>query len=89
MKLLLVAILIIIVNLPFGMWAAREKLFSLKWFLAIHIPIPIIVSFRFLFEIGFELYTYPIFIVAFFLGQYTGKRIGKAGMKRIKNSGKE
>ncbi len=72
MILFLVAIIIFIINLPFGFWRENQKRFSLKWFLAIHIPVPIIIAIRIYSDVGFEWYTYPLFITAFFLGQLSG-----------------
>ncbi len=61
-------------NMPWGYWRASVKKFSLKWFLAVHLPIPVIVFMRFYFKLGFQLYTYPFLVGAFFLGQYVGGR---------------
>jgi hypothetical protein len=63
------------INLPFGYWRASLKKLSFKWFLAIHLPIPFVVILRFIFHLGFQLYTYPFLITAFFLGQFTGARV--------------
>lgn len=72
MNLFLISFLIILLNIPFGYWRAGERKFSLKWFLAIHIPVPIIILLRYYFNIGFEWCTYPIMITAFFTGQALG-----------------
>ncbi len=48
---------------------------SLQWILAIHLPVPIIILFRYLFELGFEWTTYPVMVLAFFLGQLLGGMI--------------
>ncbi len=72
-NLIFAALATFVVNLPFGYLRAGYKKFSFKWFASIHIPIPFIVLFRFLFELGFELYTYPIMVGAFFSGQLVGK----------------
>jgi hypothetical protein len=53
---------------------------SWQWFLAIHLPVPFVILFRYLFGLGFELYTYPAMVLAFFLGQWFG------GMIKNKNS---
>lgn len=75
--LALVAALVFILNIPFGFWRGNTRKFSLPWFLAIHIPIPLIVLLRIKMEIGFIWYTYPILISAFFLGQRLGYIINK------------
>lgn len=61
-----------LINLPFGYWRASLKKLSFKWFLAIHLPIPLVVAMRFVFHLGFQLYTYPFLVSAFFLGQFVG-----------------
>ncbi len=64
-------------NMPWGYWRASVKKFSWKWFLAVHLPIPVIVFLRFYFKLGFQLYTYPFLVGAFFLGQFVGARYYK------------
>ena len=72
MNLFLVTIFVFLFNLPFGYWRANVSKFSLQWFLAIHLPVPFIILARIFSNIGFEFYSYPILIAAFFLGQFTG-----------------
>lgn len=74
MKITLVAIAVLLLNLPFGYWRSKVKKFSLQWFLAIHIPVPFVILLRIYSNIGFELYTYPVLIGSFFLGQFIGAR---------------
>lgn len=74
MKILIVAILVFLVNLPFGALRGRERKYSFKWFLYIHLPIPLVVFLRIYSDIGFALYTYPILIAAFFGGQLIGRK---------------
>jgi len=75
MNLLFAVVFIFILNIPFGYWRANVKKFSLQWALAIHIPVPFVVAIRVYSNIGFELYTYPILIAAFFTGQFLGAKI--------------
>ena len=70
----IVTIITFVVNMPFGYWRASVKKFSLYWFLAVHLPIPLIVFLRFYFELGFQFYTYPFLVGAFFLGQFVGAK---------------
>ena len=74
MKVALVALLVFLINLPFGALRGREKKYSFRWFLYIHLPIPFVVLLRIYSDIGFALYTYPILIVAFFSGQMLGRK---------------
>lgn len=77
MNLILVTIFVFLLNLPFGYWRANVKKYGLQWVLAIHIPVPFVVVARIFSNIGFELYTYPILVGAFFLGQSLGYHIYK------------
>lgn len=75
MNIFFATLAIFIVNLPFGYWRANVKKFSRPWFLAVHIPVPIVILIRIFSNIGFALYTYPILVGAFFLGQFFGGKI--------------
>lgn len=79
----IVAALTLLFNMPFGYWRASVKKFSLKWFLAVHLPIPFIVFLRFHFHLGFQLYTYPFLVGAFFLGQFIGAKVYKRRKAKI------
>ena len=75
MNIFIAAVFIIIINIPFGYWRANVKRFSTQWAMAIHVPVIIVVPLRVYTNIGFDLYTYPVLITAFFLGQYLGSKI--------------
>ena len=77
MNLLEAVILVFILNLPFGYWRSYLKKLSFWWFASIHIPIPFVIWIRYAFDIGFEWTSYPVFIGAFFLGQFIGGIIRK------------
>ncbi len=64
-----------LINLPFGYWRAHAKRIGdrREWFLAVHAPVPIIFLLRR--GVGAKLTIIPLFVIAFFLGQYTGGRI--------------
>jgi len=68
MKILLASLFVLVLNIPFGYWQANVKRFSLEWVFTIHIPIPFIIAFRIFTELGWEFYTFPILILAFFWG---------------------
>ena len=74
MKLWYVAAAVLIVNMPFGYWRASVRKFSLPWALAIHVPVPIVIALRYFSGLGFQLYTFPIVVGAYFLGQTLGAR---------------
>jgi pilus assembly protein TadC len=62
-----------LLNLPFGYWRRNTSKLSKQWILAIHLPVPLIFAVRLLYGVGLELI--PFFILAFFLGQFSGGRI--------------
>lgn len=70
-----ISILVFLLNIPFGYWRANVQRFSLQWFLAIHIPVPIIIAIRLLSHIGFSWYSYVFLVGSFFLGQQLGARV--------------
>ena len=76
-ELLTFAIFVYLINIPFGYWRAGTRRFSLNWYLAIHIPVPVIVFSRVFFDLGWTWQSYAILITSFFLGQLTGKLLRK------------
>ncbi len=74
-KIIADTLLIFLINLPFGYLRGKQKKLSFKWFLYIHLPVPLVVLVRILSHIGFALYTYPLFVGAFFMGQLLGKKL--------------
>jgi len=71
-KLLIISLVVFVLNIPFGYWRANVTKFSLQWFLAIHLPVPIIVALRIFSDLGFAWFTYVFMVLAFFLGQKLG-----------------
>jgi hypothetical protein len=75
--IILALLLIIVFNIPFGYWRANVVKFSVQWFLAIHLPVPLVALLRkYTGSDGLGL-TLLIFLVAYFLGQYIGGHISK------------
>ncbi|MCD6200353.1 MAG: hypothetical protein J7K46_00925 [Bacteroidales bacterium] len=72
MNLLYISLIVFFLNVPFGYWRAHVKKLSLQWFLAVHVPVPFVIALRFIGHLGFQLYTYPALVGAFFLGQFAG-----------------
>jgi hypothetical protein len=75
MNLWTVAVIVFVLNLPFGYWRANVRKFSLQWFLAIHTPVPLIVAFRILAGLGWQFITFSVLVGAFFAGQYLGGKL--------------
>ena len=63
------------VNVPFGYWRAGTKVFSFSWFLAVHLPVPIAIGLRLLAGLSWRWATLPIFVAAFFGGQFVGGKL--------------
>lgn len=62
-----------VLTLPFGAWRARCRKFTLKWWLAIHLIIPVIILMRM--WGGFSYSYIPLFLAATVLGQIAGGKI--------------
>jgi len=67
-----VAILVFLLNIPFGYWRANVGKLSRQWFLAVHIPVPFVIALRIASGLGWAFYTFPVLVGAFFLGQLAG-----------------
>ena len=84
MRLIFIAIIVYVLNIPFGYWREHVKKFSLQWALSIHLPIPVIIIIRIYSGIGFKFITYPALVGAFILGQMTGAFIYRGRVKSNK-----
>lgn len=60
-------------NLPFGAYRMTARKFSLKWFLAIHLPIPFIFLLRT--AIGYSPWFIPWLVIGAGSGQIIGGRV--------------
>ena len=75
MSLWTVALLVFLINLPFGYWRESVRKFSAQWFLAVHLPVPLVIALRIYSGLGWKLISFPVLIGAFFLGQYVGGKV--------------
>ncbi|HVN94809.1 MAG TPA: hypothetical protein VMT62_00110 [Syntrophorhabdaceae bacterium] len=82
MKLIFISSVVLFINLPFGYWRAGAKRFSLRWFLAVHVPVPLIIGLRIVSGIGWRMVTFPLLIAAFFGGQFLGGLLKRTTVKR-------
>ena len=74
MDLLLVSVLIFLINIFFGYWRSNTRRFSVRWLMAIHIPVALAIVVRLLL-LEWDWVTVPIFVAAFIAGQYAGGTI--------------
>jgi hypothetical protein len=75
MGLWTVALLVLVINLPFGYWRASVRRRSPQWFLAVLIFVPVVVALWIYSGLGFRLISFPVIIGAFCLGQFVGGRL--------------
>lgn len=75
MTLIAVILAVLVLNIPFGYWRSETRKFSLQWVLAVHLPVPGVVALRVFSGLGWQLYTFPLLVAAFFIGQYLGGRL--------------
>jgi hypothetical protein len=75
LNLLIALGLVCAVNLPFGYWRAGLVKRSLPWIVAIHAPIPLVWLIRAMLGLEWRLATLPMFVGAYFLGQWLGGRL--------------
>jgi hypothetical protein len=72
--------IIILLTLPFGFWRAYTRRFSVRWFLAIHLPVPLVFLTRWEAHLSYAFL--PFSVAAFFIGQYAGTRAGRWWIRR-------
>lgn len=72
MKIALILFSAFLVNLPFGWLRRNEKKFTFKWWLYIHLPIPLIIALRIWLHIN--PWWIPGIIAVAILGQVVGSR---------------
>jgi hypothetical protein len=77
-RVLVVAVCVFVVNVPFGFWRAGTRKLSGPWFVAVHAPVPLVILARWASGLGFQLATVPVFAGAFFAGQIVGGRLRSA-----------
>ena len=83
MALTIALALVWLANLPFGYWRAGLAKRSLAWFAAIHVPIPLVWLIRDMLGLDWRLATLPLFVGAYFLGQWLGGRLRIAAAPRV------
>ena len=66
-------ILTFALNLFFGYFRAKSRKYSLKWFLYIHLPIPVVVFARLYSNLDYAFI--PLFLVAAVAGQIAGGKV--------------
>lgn len=71
---------VVLVTLPFGFYRAYTRKLSVRWFLAIHLPVPLVFLARFEAHLS---YTFiPFTCLAFTIAQILGSGVGRWWIKR-------
>jgi len=70
----IVTVVVVVLNIPFGYWRESVRKLSGQWFLSIHSPVPAIIFLRVWLHLGWEWTTFPILFGAYFFGQYLGAK---------------
>jgi len=71
---------VVLVTLPFGFYRAYTRRLSLRWFLAIHVPV--VVAFLLRTEARLSYAFIPLTAVAFAAAQFGGARLGRWWIKQ-------
>lgn len=75
MSLWTVALLVLLLNLPFGYWRASSKKFSGPWVVAVSLPVLLVVALGNFSGMGWRPVSIPVLVGAYFLGQLVGGRV--------------
>ncbi|TGE36429.1 hypothetical protein E4K67_21125 [Desulfosporosinus fructosivorans] len=87
MTWVIVSLMVVFFNIPFGYWREYVTKLSLQWFLSVHIPVLLIVLLRSWLDLGWAWTTYPILIGSYFSGQYLGAIWHRIWKKSIRVTG--
>ena len=79
-RIIAVLVTVVLVTLPFGFYRAYTRKLSLRWFLAIHVPVILVFLARYEAHLP---YTFiPFTALAFASAQFLGGRLGRWWIKR-------
>jgi hypothetical protein len=83
-RVVVVLVAVVLVTLPFGFYRAYTRKWSLRWFLAIHVPVILVFLVRYEAHLA---YTFiPFSFTACVAAQYLGGRVGRWWIRRRKTS---
>lgn len=79
-RMVVVFATVVLVTLPFGFYRAYTRKLSLRWFLAIHVPVVFVFLVRFESHLSYAFI--PFTCLAFAIAQILGTRIGRWWIRR-------
>jgi len=74
-----IMLLVFLINLPFGYIRGNAQKFSMKWIMAIHIPVPFVFLMR-IFS-GLNYTVIPLLVLSDIAGQIAGAKLRKQRFK--------
>jgi hypothetical protein len=75
-----VLVIVALVTLPFGFYRAYTRKLSVRWFLAIHVPVPFVFLTRY--EAGLSYWFIPFTFATCITVQILGSRLGRWWIRR-------
>ncbi len=78
----------LVVNLPFGYLRGGLRKLSIGWFLAIHLPVPLVIAIRAFHSLELTWLLAPFLLGSFFIGQFLGIKIYQWKPYRLPNFNK-
>jgi hypothetical protein len=79
-RIIVVLAAVLLVTLPFGFYRAYTRKLSLRWFLAIHVPVVLVFLIRFEAHLSYAFI--PLTFLVFAAAQILGGRIARWWIKR-------
>ncbi len=70
---------VFILNLPFGHVRSKAAVYSRRWMLAIHIPVPFVIALRIFSGFGWKVI--PLLVLSDVAGQLAGGKIRKIKLR--------
>lgn len=82
LRLVLVALGVLLINLPFGFWRSGLRRFGAAWLVAVHAPVLLAVGLRLLSGLRWHPTSLLVLAAAFFTGQFCGGKLGQWHRRR-------
>lgn len=79
-RIVVVVAVVFLLTLPFGFYRAYTRKFSLRWFLAIHVPVILVFLARYEAHLSYAFI--PLTCASFTAAQYAGGRLGRWWINR-------
>jgi len=71
----IIALVTFIINVPLGYWREGVKKFSVKWFIAVHAAVPVVITLRIIAGVKWQVPVIAFLVFCYFIGQFSGARL--------------